>query len=153
MSDVPLPIAALVLVAGSVAIAVGGLLVVRRSAGARAPAQRLFRWLLVGGGAVTLAMSYLSSSNGGRPRPPGRAPERVRRGRALPHPGPELPFPGDVHVSRGPFEHALLNFDALDLQAEAAAAPVPTRTDTVVVDARRAFTDTGLEVPWATGWP
>jgi hypothetical protein len=57
-----------------------------------------------------------------------------------------FPFTGDVHVSRGPFKHALLNFDAIDLQPGSAPSPAPSRTETVTVDARRPWTDTGIDV-------
>jgi hypothetical protein len=57
-----------------------------------------------------------------------------------------FPFTGQVHVSRGPLRHALENFTALDIRSEPGPAPAPTRTETVTVDARRTFTDTGVDV-------
>jgi hypothetical protein len=107
-------------------------------------------WLMVGGGFFTVATSYLLVVE-------RRSVHALQVGflsgfiasvltllLAL-----NFPFTGDVHVSRGPFKHALLNFAALDIQQGAAPLPVSAREETVTVDARRAFTDTGVDV--ATG--
>jgi hypothetical protein len=107
----------------------------------------VFWWLLVGGGVVTIAMSYLFSVERRRVHVlqvgllTGFIASVLSLILAL-----NFPFTGDVHVSRGPFKHALLNFDALDIQPGPPTNAVPTRSETVTVDARRAFTDTGVDV-------
>ncbi len=108
----------------------------------------VFWWLLVGGGAVTIAMSYLFWVE-------RRSVHLLEVGLlsgtiacvlclilAL-----NFPFTGNVHVSRGPFQHALLNFDAIDIRPGAPApGRAPARSETVTVDARRGFVDTGIDV-------
>ena len=104
-------------------------------------------WLVVGGGMFTVAMSYLI------------VVERARihalqvgllsgfiSGVLVLILALNFPFTGDVHVSRGPFQHALLNFAALDIQPGPELPAGPTRSETVTVDAKRAFTDTGVDV-------
>jgi len=109
----------------------------------------VFWWLLVGGGAFTVAMSYLLvvDRKGVHALQVGFLSGFIASVLAFIL-ALNFPFTGDVHVSRGPFKHALLNFDALDLQPGPTSA-VPARTETVIVDGRRAFTDSGVEV--ATG--
>jgi hypothetical protein len=108
----------------------------------------VFWWLLVGGGIVTIAMSYLFWVE--------------RRGIHLLQVGLlsgaiacvlclilalNFPFTGNVHVSRGPFKHALLNFDAIDIQpGPPVPGQVPALTETLTVDARQGFTDTGIDL-------
>lgn len=107
-------------------------------------------WLMVGGGLFTVAMSYLLVVE-------RKSVHALQVGLLSGFIASVLtlilalnfPFTGDVHVSRGPFKHALLNFAALDLQQGGGPAPVPTREETVTVDAKRAFTDTGVDI--ATG--
>jgi hypothetical protein len=108
----------------------------------------VFWWLLVGGGVVTVGMTFLFSIE-------RRRVHLVQVGvlsgilaavmsliLAL-----NFPFTGDVHVSRGPFQHALLNFDAIDIQpGPPAPGSPPSRTETVTVDARRNYVDTGIDV-------
>lgn len=108
----------------------------------------VFWWLLVGGGVVTVGMTFLFSIE-------RRRVHLVQVGvlsgilaavlsliLAL-----NFPFTGDVHVSRGPFRHALLNFDAIDIQpGPPAPGTLPARTETVTVDAREGFVDTGIDV-------
>ncbi len=104
-------------------------------------------WLLVGGGAFVVAMSYLFVVE-------RRRIHALQVGLLSAFIAGVLtlllalnyPFTGDVHVSRGPFQHALLNFDALDLESGSGPAPVPARTASVTVDARQPFTDTGIDV-------
>jgi hypothetical protein len=107
----------------------------------------VFWWLLIGGGFVTVGMSYLFVVE-------RRSVHALQVGLLSGFIASVLalilalnfPFTGDVHVSRGPFKHALLNFDAIDLQPGQSAPALPSRTETVTVDARRAFTDTGIDV-------
>lgn len=107
-------------------------------------------WLMVGGGLFTVAVSYLFVVE-------RRSVHAVQVGLLSGFIASVLtlilalnfPFTGDVHVSRGPFKHALLNFSALDLQAGQSPGAVPARVETVTVDARRPFTDTGVDI--ATG--
>ncbi len=108
----------------------------------------VFWWLLVGGGLVTVGMTFLFSIE-------RRRVHLVQVGvlsgilaavlsliLAL-----NFPFTGDVHVSRGPFRHALLNFDAIDIQpGPPPPGSVPARTETVTVDARQGYIDTGIDV-------
>jgi hypothetical protein len=60
------------------------------------------------------------------------------------------PFTGKTHVSRRPFAHAALMFDALGLESSANFLPAPTTTSgaakPVTVDGRKAWTDTGIDV-------
>jgi len=51
-----------------------------------------------------------------------------------------------VHVSRGPFKHALANFTAIDIQPGLPVEALPLRTETVTVDGRRQWTDTGVDL-------
>jgi len=105
--------------------------------------------LIVGGGVVTVAMSYLFLV------------ERTRvhallvallggfvAGVLVLIFSLNFPFTGQVHVSRSPFRHALQEFTALNLQAgpPGAQAGVPPRTTTVVVDAKKAWNDTGVDI-------
>ncbi|MGI8984205.1 MAG: hypothetical protein ACR2HM_06695 [Acidimicrobiales bacterium] len=108
----------------------------------------VFWWLLVGGGIVTVAMSYMFWVE-------RRSIHLLQVGvltaaiacvlsliLAL-----NFPFTGDVHVSRDPFKHALLNFDAIDIRpGPPAPGGASTVTETVTVDAKRSFTDTGVDV-------
>ena len=104
-------------------------------------------WLMVGGGFFTVAMSYLFVVERASVHAlqvgllSGFIASVLVLILAL-----NFPFTGDVHVSRGPFKHALLNFDALDLQPGQDGPAVPTRTETVTVDARKAFVDTGVTI-------
>ncbi len=107
----------------------------------------VFWWLLVGGGIVTVGMSYLFVVE-------RRSVHALQVGLLSGFIASVLslilalnfPFTGDVHVSRGPFKHSLFNFAALDLQPGPATGQVPSRVETVTVDARKAFTDTGVDV-------
>lgn len=107
----------------------------------------VFWWLLVGGGIVTVGMTYLFEVQ-------RRSVHAMQVGLLSAAIGSVLslifalnfPFTGDVHVSRGPFQHALFNFDAIDLQSGAAPPSIPVRLETVTVDARQPFTDTGIDV-------
>jgi len=119
----------------------------QRHLAGEASLPNVFWWLLVGGGVITVAMSYLFVVE--------RRSVQVLQVSLLTGfiaavlsliLALNFPFTGDVHVSRGPFKHALLNFAALDLQPGPSTPAVPTRTETVTVDARRAFTDTGVDV-------
>lgn len=108
----------------------------------------VFWWLLVGGGAVTVAMSYLFAVESRRVHLlqvgvlTGAIACVLSLILAL-----NFPFTGDVHVSRGPLKHALLNFDAIDiLPGPPAPGAAATVTETVTVDARSAFTDTGVDI-------
>jgi hypothetical protein len=107
----------------------------------------VFWWLLGGGGTFIVAMSYMLAVE-------RRSVQALQvallsgfiASVACVILALNFPFTGDVHVSRGPFEHALENFTALDLQSGGPASPVPIRTETVTVDARRPFTDTGIDL-------
>lgn len=107
----------------------------------------VFWWLLVGGGLVTVAMSYLFSVERRRDHllQVGLLSGFIASVMALIL-ALNFPFTGDVHVSRGPFKHALLNFDAIDIRPGPPTGNSPSRTETVTVDAKRAFTDTGVDV-------
>jgi hypothetical protein len=104
-------------------------------------------WLMVGGGMFTVAMSYLFVVE-------RRSVHALQVGLLSGFIASVLtlilalnfPFTGDVHVSRGPFKHALFNFTALDLQPGQAPGVAPSRVETVTVDARRGFIDTGVDV-------
>jgi hypothetical protein len=104
-------------------------------------------WLMVGGGLFTVGMSYLFVVGSKRVHAlqvgllSGFIASVLTLILAL-----NFPFTGDVHVSRGPFKHALFNFAAIDLQAGQAPGTPPARVETVTVDARKAFTDTGVDV-------
>ncbi|MGH9265069.1 MAG: DUF4239 domain-containing protein [Acidimicrobiales bacterium] len=107
----------------------------------------VFWWLLLGGGIVTVSMTFLFGVE-------RRSVHVLQVGLLSAAIGSVLslifalnfPFTGDVHVSRGPFQHALFNFDAIDLQSGAPPAPLPVRLETVTVDARQPFADTGIDV-------
>jgi len=104
-------------------------------------------WLMVGGGLFTVGVSYLFVVE-------RRSVHAVQVALLSGFIASVLslilalnfPFTGDVHVSRGPFKHALFNFAAIDLQPGQAPNTPPARVETVSVDARRAFTDTGVDV-------
>jgi hypothetical protein len=104
-------------------------------------------WLMVGGGVFTVAMAYLFVVERARVHAlqVGLLSAFIASVLALIL-ALNFPFTGDVHVSRGPFKHALLNFDAIDLQPGPEVPAVPTRTETVSVDARQAWVDTGVDV-------
>ena len=119
---------------------------VRHLAG-EASLPNVFWWLLVGGGAVTVAMAslFVVERRNVHVLQVGLLSGIIAAVLSL-IVALNFPFTGDVHVSRGPFRHALLNFDALDIQPGGGPAPAPTRSEDVVVDARRAYTDTGVDV-------
>lgn len=108
----------------------------------------VFWWLLVVGGVVTVSMAFLFSIERQRVHLvqvgllSGFIAAALAVILAL-----NFPFTGDVHVSRGPFRHALLNFDAIDIQpGPPAPGSQPARTETVTVDARRNYVDTGIDI-------
>jgi len=107
----------------------------------------VFWWLLVGGGVVTVAMSALFVVERRRVQAvqvgllSGFIASVLSLILAL-----NFPFTGDVHVSRGPFKHALLNFAALDIQSGTPILPVTSRTETVTVEGKQQFTDTGIDL-------
>ena len=106
----------------------------------------VFWWLLGGGGTFIVVMSYmLVVERRGVQALQVALLSGFIAGVACVILALNFPFTGDVHVSRGPFKHALENFTALDLQT-GSGPTVPTRTETVTVDARRPFTDTGIDV-------
>lgn len=104
-------------------------------------------WLMVGGGIFTVAVAYLFAVE-------RRSVHALQVGLLAGFIASVLslilalnfPFTGDVHVGRGPFKHALLNFGAIDIQPGPAPGNGPERTETVTVDAKRAFTDTGIDI-------
>jgi hypothetical protein len=104
-------------------------------------------WLMVGGGMFTVAMSYLFVVERKSVHAlqvallSGFIASVLALVLAL-----NFPFTGDVHVSRGPFKHALLNFAALDIQPGPPPATAPARVETVTVDARKGFVDTGVDI-------
>jgi hypothetical protein len=104
-------------------------------------------WVMVGGGLFTVAVSYLFVVERKRVHAiqvgllSGAIASVLTLILAL-----NFPFTGDVHVSRGPFKHALFNFAAIDLQPGQAPGTPPARVETISVDARKAFTDTGIDV-------
>ncbi len=108
----------------------------------------VFWWLIVGGAVVTVAMSYLFvvERKGVHALQVAVLAGVIAGVLALVF-ALDFPFTGSVHVSRGPFKHALLEFTALDLQpgAPGSTSP-PARTQPVTVDARRPWTDTGVDV-------
>jgi hypothetical protein len=108
----------------------------------------VFWWLIVGGAVVTVVMSYLFvvERKGVHALQVGLLTGVIAGVLALVF-ALNFPFTGSVHVSRGPFKHALLEFTALDLQpGSATAVSPPARTQPVTVDARKAWTDTGVDI-------
>jgi hypothetical protein len=108
----------------------------------------VFWWLIIGGAVVTVAMSYffVVERKGVHALQVGLLAGVIAGVLALVF-ALDFPFTGSVHVSRGPFKHALLEFTALDLQpgTPGSTAP-PARTQAVTVDARKAWTDTGVDL-------
>jgi len=104
-------------------------------------------WLMVGGGMFTVAMSYLFvvERKSVHAMQVGLLSGFIASVLALVL-ALNFPFTGDVHVSRGPFKHALFEFSALDIQPGPPAATAPARVETVTVDARKGFVDTGVDV-------
>jgi hypothetical protein len=107
----------------------------------------VFWWLIVGGGLVTVAMSYLFvvERKGVHALQVGLLTGVIAGVLTLVL-ALNFPFTGSVHVSRGPFKHALLEFAALDLQPGPSTNQPPARTQSVTVDARQSWTDTGVDV-------
>jgi hypothetical protein len=108
----------------------------------------VFWWLIVGGAVVTVAMSYLFvvERKGVHALQVGLLTGVIAGVLALVF-ALNFPFTGSVHVSRGPFKHALLEFSALDLQpGSSTTTSPPARTQPVTVDARKAWTDTGVDL-------
>jgi hypothetical protein len=107
----------------------------------------VFWWLIVGGAMVTVAMSYLFvvERRGVHALQVGLLAGVIAGVLALVF-ALNFPFTGSVHVSRGPFKHALLEFTALDLQPGTPGTAAPARTQAVTVDARKAWTDTGVDI-------
>jgi hypothetical protein len=108
----------------------------------------VFWWLIVGGAIVTVAMSYLFvvERKAVHALQVGLLTGVIAGVLALVF-ALNFPFTGSVHVSRGPFKHALLEFTALDLEpgSPGSTAP-PARTQAVTVDSRRSWTDTGVDI-------
>ncbi|HEX3623028.1 MAG TPA: hypothetical protein VHT97_11995 [Acidimicrobiales bacterium] len=108
----------------------------------------VFWWLIIGGAVVTIAMSYffVVERRGVHALQVGLLTGVIAGVLALVF-ALNFPFTGSVHVSRGPFKHALLEFSALDLQpGSPSSTSPPAKTQAVTVDARRAWTDTGVDL-------